>query len=121
MKIKLDENLVASHQRFLLNNGWDTARTHEEGLSGASDERVWQRVCEEGRFLITLDLGFSDIRRFPPGTHPGILLIRARRKDRGAVMGVLQRVLAEGILSTLSGCLSVADETRTRVRRPRRT
>lgn len=31
--------------------------------------------------------------RFPPGTHPGILLIRARNKGRDAVMAILRRIL----------------------------
>jgi hypothetical protein len=32
----------------------------------------------EGRLFVTLDLDFSDVRRYKPGTHPGIFLIRVR-------------------------------------------
>ena len=53
------------------------------------------------------------------GTHPGILLLRPRRKGRNAVSNVLRRVLMERRLETLAGCLAVADESRTRVRRPK--
>jgi hypothetical protein len=70
-------------------------------------------------FLLPLDLGFSDVRRYAPGTHPGILLLRPRRKGRNAVSNVLRRVLMERRLETLAGCLAVADESRTRVRRPK--
>ncbi|HEV3073865.1 MAG TPA: DUF5615 family PIN-like protein [Thermoanaerobaculia bacterium] len=52
-----------------------------EQLSGSTDELLWSRVVADGRLLITLDLDFSDVRRFRPGTHPGILLIRARSWD----------------------------------------
>jgi hypothetical protein len=76
-------------------------------------------VKREGRFLITLDLGFSDVRRYAPGTHPGILLLRPRRKGRNAVSQVLRRVVSERRLEALEGCLAVADEVRTRVRRVR--
>jgi hypothetical protein len=31
----------------------------------------------EGRLFVTLDLDFSDVRRYKPGTHPDILLIQA--------------------------------------------
>ena len=116
--VKLDENLGQTHVHFLKKLGYQADRVHDEGLSGAADETVWQRVVAEGRFLVTLDLDFSDIRRFRPGSHPGILLIRARSKGRGAVLTVLRRILAEQRLEELRGCLAVADEDLTRVRRP---
>jgi hypothetical protein len=57
MKLKLDENLGISHLRFLRELGYPADRVHEEGLSGASDEAVWRRVCEKSAFssLWTLD------------------------------------------------------------------
>src|SRR5206468_2373587 len=78
--VKLDENLSRVHVDLLRQAGYDVDRVDEQGLSGATDERVWERVCTDGRFFITLDLDFSDIRRYQPGTHPGILLIRARSR-----------------------------------------
>ncbi|MBE9054177.1 DUF5615 family PIN-like protein [Nostocales cyanobacterium LEGE 11386] len=79
---------------------------------------VWQEVCAEKRFFITLDLDFSDVRRFPPGTHPGILLLRSRNRSRQAVLEILTRVVNEQSLTALKGCLVVADEIQTRIRRP---
>jgi predicted nuclease of predicted toxin-antitoxin system len=116
--VKLDENLGKTHVRFLRELGYEADRVYDQGLSGANDERVWARVCAEGRFLITLDLDFSDVRRYHPGSHPGILLIRARSRGRNAVLQVLRRVLAEQPLENLRGCLAVANEELTRVRRP---
>ena len=116
--IKLDENLGEIHAEHLRGAGYAVDRVYDEGLSGATDEHVWQRACSEGRLFITLDLDFSDVRRFPPGTHPGILLLRARTRGRQAVLDVLGRVVVECTLDTLVGCLAVADEHQTRVRRP---
>ncbi|RAM48276.1 MAG: hypothetical protein C6Y22_28760 [Hapalosiphonaceae cyanobacterium JJU2] len=76
--VKLDENMAKTHVELLQQAGYECDRVTDEGLSGAEDEIVWQQVCAEGRFFITLDLDFSDVRRFPPGTHPGILLVRSR-------------------------------------------
>ena len=118
MRIKLDENLGRPHVAFLKRHGYEADRVFDQGLSGIDDTELWRRVRREGRFLITLDLGFSDVRRYAPGTHPGILLLRPRRKGRSAVSHVLRRVLAERRLEVLEGCLAVADESRTRVRRP---
>lgn len=115
--VKLDENLGRSHVALLRQRGYEADRLHDEGLSGAKDDVVWQRVSTEGRFFLTLDLDFADVRRFAPGAHPGILLLRPRARGRQAVLDVLSRVLRDHPLQTLAGCLAVADETHTRVRR----
>ncbi len=118
MLVKLDENLGRSHVALLLEAGHQAYRVHDQGLSGEADPIVWERVSNEGRFFITMDLGFADVRRYKPGSHPGILLLRARNRSRAAVLQVLERVLCEGPLDALQGCLVVADEMQTRVRRP---
>lgn len=117
--VKLDENLGVSHVQWLSLQGYRAQRVHDQGLSGQPDDRVWNRITEEHAFFITLDLDFSDIRRFPPGTHPGILLLRPKSRGRKAVQKVLSRAVTETPLEELSGCLAVADELRTRIRRPR--
>jgi len=118
MLLKLDENLGRTHVELLRNAGYEADRVHEQGLSGWTDSAIWKRVCDEGRFFITLDLDFADIRRYEPGSHPGILLLRARSRSSAAVVQVLERVLKERRFESLSGCLAVADENLTRVRRP---
>ncbi|MHC5938703.1 DUF5615 family PIN-like protein, partial [Nostoc sp.] len=35
--------------------GYNADRVTDEGLSGADDETVWELVCAEERFFITLD------------------------------------------------------------------
>lgn len=118
LAVKLDENMARAHVDLLRHAGYDADRVFDEGLSGAADERVWEHVCSEGRLFVTLDLDFSDVRRYEPGTHPGILLIRARSRSATAVTEVLARVIAERSLDDLSGCLAVADPSFTRIRRP---
>jgi predicted nuclease of predicted toxin-antitoxin system len=119
VRIKLDENLGRQHASLLRTAGHVAERVTEQGMSGAPDVAVWKYVCEQGYFFITLDLDFSDIRRYEPGTHPGVLLIRAHSKSRQAVIQVLERVLRQYPMETLAGCLAVADEDSLRVRRPR--
>lgn len=118
MLIKLDENLSRSHAEFLATIGHVADRVHDQGLSGASDDVVWSRVMAEGRFFITLDLDFSDVRRFPVGSHPGILLLRPILRGVLGVQRILDRVVSEQPLENLCGCLAVADHHHTRVRRP---
>jgi len=89
--IKLDESLSPAHVNLLRQAGYDADRVDQQGLSGATDEQVWERVCADNRLFITLDLDFSDIRKYQPRTHPGILLIRARNRGASAVTDVLAR------------------------------
>lgn len=116
--VKLDEHLGKAHLQLLRESGYDVDTVVGEQLSGSTDEILWSRVVADGRLLITLDLDFSDVRRFQPGTHPGILLVRALSTSSSAVSRVLRRVLVERPLEDLRGCLAVADERITRVRWP---
>jgi hypothetical protein len=63
-----------------------------------------------------LDVDFSDVRLFAPGSHPGILLVRTTHPSVSMVSMILRRVLDERDLASLAACLAVADEMRTRVR-----
>ncbi len=46
--------------------GHDTDTVPEEDLAGKPDPDVWRETQQAGRFLITQDLDFSDIRQFRP-------------------------------------------------------
>jgi predicted nuclease of predicted toxin-antitoxin system len=105
ISVKSDENLGRSHVEILRQAGYFAERVHEEGLSGVDDTKLWKHVCDKGHFFITLDLDFSDVRRFPPGSHPGLLLLRPRNRSRDAALVILRRVLKERPLETLTGCL----------------
>ena len=118
--VKVDENLGAIHVQLLRREGYAADSVRDERLAGSPDEAVWLRVQDDDRFFVTLDLDFSDVRRFPPGSHAGILLLRPRTAGPGAALSLLRRVLGERRLDALKGCLVVADEQRTRIRWPRR-
>lgn len=82
MKIKLDENLPFGLATILKDLGHDVDTVNDERLIGHVDEDIWDAAQKESRFLITQDLDFSDSRRFAPGSHHGILLIRLRSPNR---------------------------------------
>jgi len=82
MKVKLDEKLPLQIALDLRARTHDVQTVGEEGLSGLPDADVWQATQREGHILITQDLDFSDTRKFQPGTHHGIVLIRLRSPSR---------------------------------------
>lgn len=85
MKIKPDVNIPASLAVPFTELGHNVDTVPQEGLAGDDDRTVWATAQREERFLITQDLDFSDIRRFRPGDHHGILLVRLRNPGRLAL------------------------------------
>ncbi|MBO6574753.1 MAG: DUF5615 family PIN-like protein [Rhodothermales bacterium] len=81
LKLKLDENLPASAKAIFREQGHDARTVHDQGLEGIKD-RTLSVVCRaEGRVLVTLDLDFADIRRYPPHETPGTIVLRAGRQS----------------------------------------
>lgn len=85
MKFKLDENVPLLVGATLAGAGHDIHTVADESLSGASDAAVLQACATEERVLVTLDLDFADVRAYPPGTHPGMWILRPSRQSFGAL------------------------------------
>jgi hypothetical protein len=67
-------------------------------------------ACWEGRFFITQDLDFSDVRQFQPGTHPGLLLVRLREPGANALLESIAAMIQVNPLESLSGCFVVTSQ-----------
>ena len=117
MNVKLDENLPNSLVKIFAQYGHHAATVAEEGLAGTKDEPLFEQVKTEGRLFVTLDLDFSDIRVFPPNTHPGIIVIRPSSKGAQALRLIVRRLLQQIELETLRYALTIVDEIRVRSRR----
>jgi predicted nuclease of predicted toxin-antitoxin system len=118
MLIKLDENLPSRLVDVLASLGHQVDIVPGESLSGRPDKDVRNAAQANGRFLITQDLDFSDMRRFQPGTHPGILLVRLRNPGRNALFVKVVNLFENEPVETWAGCFVVATERKLRVRRP---
>ena len=120
MKIKLDENLPSVVASRLAAMGDDTRTVIEEGIAGESDPVVWEAAQREERFLITQDMHFSDSRRFSPGTHEGILLVRLHAPSRRALLARVEDLFTEQDVASWARCFVVATERKVRVLRATR-
>lgn len=118
MKIKLDENLPTALALDLRRLGHDVHTVPEEGLQGQMDGPIWQAAQQEGRFLISQDLDFSDIRRFKPGTHQGLMLVRLREPGRLALRIAVREAFSTQDSSGWQGCFIVLTERKLRILRP---
>jgi predicted nuclease of predicted toxin-antitoxin system len=118
MKIKLDENLPARLAGILSKLGHDSDTVPAENLTGCGDDHVWQTAQQAGRFLITQDLNFSDVRLYQPGSHAGLLLVRLRVPGRNALVARIQSVFESEDVEGWKGCFVVVTDHKIRIRRP---
>ena len=118
MKIKLDENVTTEAVAQLEAMGHDVVTVPEQEMAGWDDDELWQVIQQEGRFLITQDKGFADLRRYPPGSHCGVLLIRPEKSHPASIVSFIEQIINTVSLSTLEGCGAVATTRGVRIRRP---
>ena len=117
MNIKLDENLPVRLAKLLTDLGHDTDTVYK-GLSSAVDSVVWKAAQDTGRFFVTQDHDFSDLRAFKPGTHHGLLLVRLRMPSRVALARKIEAIFQTEDVEIWRQCFVVATDHKIRVRRP---
>jgi hypothetical protein len=118
VRLKLDENLPHRLARLLTDLGHDTDTVVDERLGGRDDAAVWEAAQADGRFVVTQDLDFSDIRRYVPGTHHGLLLVRLPQPGRTALFERVSQLFSTEDVEGWKGCIVTATPRKVRVRRP---
>ena len=118
MKLKLDENLPHDLTADLAGRGHDVHTVHDERLAGQPDPVVVGTAASEGRMVLTLDRGVGDLRRYPPGSHAGVVVRRPTTQDPVSVIELVARFLSAYSLDDLHGCTVIVEPDRIRIRRP---
>ena len=120
LRFLVDEDLPRSPARSLTAAGFEAADVRDVGLRGATDDVVFARSVEQRRSLLTGDLGFGNLLRFPPGSHAGIVVVRYPNDVSpgtlvDAVVGAMRRVEE----AEIDGTLMIIEPGRIRRRRAR--
>ncbi len=118
MKLQLDENLSRHLKPILISLGHDVLTAADEGLLSHPDVEVAAYAARESRILLSLDVEFADLRKYPPGSHPGIVLFRPASLGPLAVNRFIERFVRSTNLSELSGCIAGVEPQGIRVRHP---
>ena len=106
MRFKVDENLPIEVAGILRAAGYDAATVNEEGVGGTQDPDLATLIQRESRALITLDLGFADIRAYPPQNYHGLVVLRLARQDKQHVLHTCERLVTALSREPLAGRLS---------------
>jgi predicted nuclease of predicted toxin-antitoxin system len=105
--VKIDEDLPRQIADLVAGRGYDAATVMGQGWQGASDDELFPRVQNEGRWLITADKGFADLRLHPAGSHAGVILLRAPEESRRAYLELAAVALDRLKLDDLAGAVVV--------------
>jgi len=110
----VDESLPRAVTRALA-AAHDVIDVRDIGLRGATDDAIAARARADSRIVASGDLDFSNALRFPPGTHPGIIVARFPDVLAPAAMAaVIVAAIAEvGI--DLNAAITIIEPTRVRV------
>lgn len=118
MRLKLDENVDARLTVLLQQAGHEAMTIRDQGLRGTADPAVFAHCASEGQVLVTLDLDFSNVLRFPPAETPGLVVLRGP-DDLFPTMRILVRTLVNALATrTPSGQLWIVEPGRLRVHEP---
>lgn len=116
MRFKVDENLPDEVAELLRQAGHDATTIVEEALGGTRDPQISLVCQQESRALITLDMGFADIRYYPPNLLSGTVVLRVKSQDKQTVLTVVSQMIPNLAEHQLTGKLWIVEEDRIRIR-----
>ena len=116
MRFKIDEHLPLEIKDLLAQHRHDPVTVPDEGMAGSIDPDVAQVCRKEARALLTLDLGFSDIRAYPPEDYHGIVVFRPAIQNITTLVRLTTRLLTLLEREPLVGHLWIVEDHQVRIR-----
>lgn len=116
MRFKIDENLPVEAADILQQAGHNVETVHSEEINGINDQRLSELCQKENRILVTLDIGFADIRAYPPSDFPGFVVIRSKQQERPYILAIIQKLIVKFKEEEVAGKLWIVESKRIRIR-----
>jgi len=120
MRFFLDANMPRSAVSAVTKLGHQVEFARDIGMANAPDEAIAARARETQAVIVTRDMDFADVRRYPPEEHPGIVVLRLPDDAVASeVVTVLERFVSDKtFLEHLLGRLAIVEPNRVRFRPP---
>lgn len=115
MKLKLDENLDARLAEPLRMAGHDATTVEEQRLKSIDDDALLALCQSEDRIIVTLDLDFGNILRYPPSRSPGIVVLRGPSQQFSATRLLIEALVRALGIESPRGRLWIIEHGRLRV------
>jgi len=117
LKFKVDENLPIGVAALLTGAKHDAVTVSDQDVGGVSDAELAALCKEEGRAIVTLDLGFGDIRAYPPSEYPGVVVFRLDQQDKAHIEALCRRLITTLENEEVAGSLWIVEQDQVRIRR----
>lgn len=118
MRFLIDANLPRSIVALITGLGHEVEFARDIGLGAAADADVVEHARIRGAALITRDMDFGDVRRYPPERYSGLVVLRLPDSFTAVeITRVVEQFLREAaFLAQLSGRLAIVEADRVRFR-----
>lgn len=119
MRFLIDEDLPRSTDNLLRQYGHETIDIRDIGLRGASDADIAAYAQKHELCLLSGDMGFADIRNYPPEKYSGVVVLHLPAKATSStILTLLKSLLVQTeIVNQLKGKLAIIEPGRVRIRR----
>ena len=119
MNFLIDEDLPRSTDNLLRQYGHEAINVRDTGLRGSTDTDIATYAQKHGLCLLTGDMGFADIRNYPPGKYSGIVVLRLPTKANSfTILSILKSLLSRTeIIDQLNEKLAIVELGRVRLRK----
>jgi len=119
MRIIANENIFEPIIEWLRANGHEVISIREVGLSGASDDEIYEKAVKQKLVILTMDKDFSRMLRFPPERCGGIIVAKIYRLSVNETTKFFSRYFKELDEEKIAGKLVIITQDGIRVRSPR--
>jgi len=119
LKILADENLFEPIVVHLKALGHEVMSVRDSGLSGITDDAVYQLACKEKRVIITMDKDFSRTFRFPPERCGGVIVVKIYKRTVEETVELFKKHFGSLNLRNMVENLVVITPDGVRIRRTR--
>jgi len=116
-RFKVDEKLPDDIAELLNGRGYDALTEADQGWKGLTDDPLWRRIQREDRWIVTAEKEFGDVRRYRPGTHAGVLLLRSVEEGLDEYPRLATAAVDHVDFDDAAGAIVVATDRGVRVRR----
>ena len=119
MHFLIDADLPRSVGNLLKSSGHDVTDVRDIGLRGADDAQIAAYAQNNGLCLLSGDLGFADIRNYPPDRYHGLVIFRLSADATAAdILAILQHFITRTeVINDLNGKLAIIEHGRFRIRK----
>jgi predicted nuclease of predicted toxin-antitoxin system len=117
MKIFANENLFEPIIDYLKSTGVDVLSIRDSGLSGISDDEVYEKACRESMVIITMDKDFTRLFRFPPEKCGGIIVVKIYKRPIDETLVIFRKYYQSLKEEDIKGNLVIITPEGVRIRR----